>query len=400
MKKLYIILIAALLLTLAACLTACSAKPVSLRGTEAPNLPGPTNDALKVTDEGQDWNITLEQVDKENFAEDDRLLAKGSYQVFQLNQEGSGDTLTATAAAAEGINAYFEQWRKDQLQFLGDVTNLARDAYAGVNGEDSRWEQPEYVYSDTVTTDYWVGPELLCVEMHYSSYSGGAHPNSWRVAVSFDLNTGEAVKIMELAEDSEGLRAAVKENLLYQIRESDIWTEYGAEAFFEDYEDTVGNWADQYPEQAKAIVDSGNELMNHSNAHDHYNSLTADQIIADVNTCNDKIEALTGVRPTLIRCPFGEYDDHVISTIRSIGMEPIQWDVEALAAPGSARGTSDTRAFCRLSGPEGRFKIQLLQIRRRIHIFLSRVLVGPHLLPENISRFKRDGYFFNKFIVI
>jgi ABC-type oligopeptide transport system substrate-binding subunit len=65
MKKLYIILIAALLLTLAACLTACSAKPVSLRGTEAPNLPGPTNDALKVTDEGQDWNITLEQVDKE-----------------------------------------------------------------------------------------------------------------------------------------------------------------------------------------------------------------------------------------------------------------------------------------------------------------------------------------------
>ena len=86
MKKLYIILIAALLLTLAACLTACSAKPVSLRGTEAPNLTGPAGDALKVTDEGQDWNITLEQVDKENFAEDDRLLAKGSYQVFPLNQ--------------------------------------------------------------------------------------------------------------------------------------------------------------------------------------------------------------------------------------------------------------------------------------------------------------------------
>lgn len=63
MKKLYIILIAALLLTLAACLTACSSKPVSLRGTEAPNLTDPAGDALKVTDEGQDWNITLEQVD-------------------------------------------------------------------------------------------------------------------------------------------------------------------------------------------------------------------------------------------------------------------------------------------------------------------------------------------------
>ena len=90
----------------------------------------------------------------------------------------------------------------------------------------------------------------------------------------------------------------------------------------------VGNWADQYPEQAKAIVDSGHELMNHSNAHDHYNTLSAEQIITDVNTCNDKIEALTGIRPTLIRCPFGEYDDHVVSAIRSMGMEPIQWDVE------------------------------------------------------------------------
>ena len=100
----------------------------------------------------------------------------------------------------------------------------------------------------------------------------------------------------------------------------DVLADYGVKCTFF----VVGNWADQYPEQAKAIVESGNELMNHSNAHDHYNSLTADQIIADVNTCSDKIEALTGVRPTLIRCPFGEYDDHVISAIRSIGMEPIQ----------------------------------------------------------------------------
>ena len=106
----------------------------------------------------------------------------------------------------------------------------------------------------------------------------------------------------------------------------DVLSEYGVTCTFF----VVGNWADQYPEQAKAIVESGNELMNHSNAHDHFNALSADAIIADVNTCNDKIEALTGVRPTLIRCPFGEYDDHVISAIRSMGMEPIQWDVDSL----------------------------------------------------------------------
>ena len=51
----------------------------------------------------------------------------------------------------------------------------------------------------------------------------------------------------------------------------DVLADYGVKATFF----VVGNWADQYPEQAKAIVDSGCELMNPSNAHDHYNSLTA-----------------------------------------------------------------------------------------------------------------------------
>ena len=104
----------------------------------------------------------------------------------------------------------------------------------------------------------------------------------------------------------------------------DVLDEYNVKATFF----VVSAWAEQYPDTAKAIVEHGHELMNHSSKHDHYNSLTADQIVADVNKCNDMIEGLTGVRPTLIRCPFGEYDDHVISAIRSIGMEPIQWDVE------------------------------------------------------------------------
>ena len=92
----------------------------------------------------------------------------------------------------------------------------------------------------------------------------------------------------------------------------------------------VGDWVDKYPESVKALHDAGHEVMNHSNRHDHYNSLTADEIIADITACNEKIAAVTGVTPTLIRCPYGEYDDHVIAAIRSMGMEPIQWDVDSL----------------------------------------------------------------------
>ena len=90
----------------------------------------------------------------------------------------------------------------------------------------------------------------------------------------------------------------------------------------------VGDWAEKYPESVKALHDAGHEVMSHSTHHDHYNSLTSSQIVADIQESCDKIEAVTGCSPTLIRCPYGEYDDHVISAVRSLGMEPIQWDVE------------------------------------------------------------------------
>lgn len=104
----------------------------------------------------------------------------------------------------------------------------------------------------------------------------------------------------------------------------DILARYGVKTTFF----VVGDWAEKYPESVKALHDAGHEVMSHSNHHDHYNSLSTQQIIDDVTASNERISAVTGVTPTLIRCPYGEYDDHVIAAIRSMGMEPIQWDVE------------------------------------------------------------------------
>lgn len=92
----------------------------------------------------------------------------------------------------------------------------------------------------------------------------------------------------------------------------------------------VGDWVDKYPESVKALHDAGHEVMNHSNKHEHMTKLSAEQIIADVNACSDKIEQVTGVRPELFRPPYGEYDDKVVSTLRDMGMYTIQWDVDSL----------------------------------------------------------------------
>lgn len=122
----------------------------------------------------------------------------------------------------------------------------------------------------------------------------------------------------------------------------DIMAKYNVKATFF----VVGEWVDKYPESVKALHDAGHEIMSHSNDHAHFNSLSTDEIIADLNACNDKIEAVTGVRPTLFRCPYGEYDDHVINAVRSMGIEPIQWDVEHLETEESHCAPRVCGVFC------------------------------------------------------
>ncbi len=141
----------------------------------------------------------------------------------------------------------------------------------------------------------------------------------------------------------------------------------------------VGEWVDKYPESVKALHDAGHEIMNHSKDHAHYNSLTTDEIIADINACNDKIEAITGVRPTLIRCPYGEYDDHVIAAIRSIGMEPIQWDVDSL----DWKDLSASEITKRVTG-----KVQ----SGSICLFHNAALHTPEALPSILEYFKNNGF--------
>ena len=141
----------------------------------------------------------------------------------------------------------------------------------------------------------------------------------------------------------------------------------------------VGDWAEKYPESVKALHDAGHEVMSHSNHHDHFNSLSADQIIADVTASNERIAAASGVTPTLIRCPYGEYDDHVISAIRSMGMEPIQWDVDSLDWKDY-----DADTICRRVTS----KVQ----PGSIVLFHNAALHTPEALPAILTYLINDGY--------
>ena len=90
----------------------------------------------------------------------------------------------------------------------------------------------------------------------------------------------------------------------------------------------VGFWAEKYPESVKALYDAGHEVMTHSDDHAHFNSLSSAQMAENLNAGCEKIKSVTGVRPTLFRPPYGEYNDTVVQTAEDLGLTTIQWSVE------------------------------------------------------------------------
>ena len=155
----------------------------------------------------------------------------------------------------------------------------------------------------------------------------------------------------------------------------DILNHYGINTTFF----VVGDWVDRYPESVRALAEAGNEVMNHSSSHAHFSSLSSSEITADISACNDKIEAVTGIRPTLFRCPYGEYDDHVIKAVNSLGMTAVQWDVDSLDWKGISADQITRRVLDRVQPGS-------------IVLFHNAAEHTPEALPEIIETLLEEGY--------
>lgn len=92
----------------------------------------------------------------------------------------------------------------------------------------------------------------------------------------------------------------------------------------------VGEWVDKYPESVKAIADAGHDVGNHSDTHAHLPQLDKNGILKELNDCNDKIEKITGKRPTLFRPPYGDYNNALVECTDSINMYNVQWNIDSL----------------------------------------------------------------------
>lgn len=58
--------------------------------------------------------------------------------------------------------------------------------------------------------------------------------------------------------------------------------------------------------------------------------LSVAQMTDELQSCNDKIKAITGKSPILFRAPYGDYNNTMLETVENQGMYTIQWDIDTI----------------------------------------------------------------------
>ena len=89
-------------------------------------------------------------------------------------------------------------------------------------------------------------------------------------------------------------------------------------------------WTEKYPEYVKKIDEAGHEIGTHSKTHPYMSKLSEAEIRAELSSSSEAITAVTGMKVDLFRPPYGDYDNLVIDTAKSMGIYSIQWDVDSL----------------------------------------------------------------------
>ncbi len=90
----------------------------------------------------------------------------------------------------------------------------------------------------------------------------------------------------------------------------------------------LGLWADDYTDEVQKIYDAGHEIGNHSYSHKDMPSMNYEDILLDIQKCNETVRNITGHFPTLFRAPSGNYDNKTLSAAENLSLVTIRWDAE------------------------------------------------------------------------
>ncbi|MCL2620656.1 MAG: polysaccharide deacetylase family protein [Defluviitaleaceae bacterium] len=82
------------------------------------------------------------------------------------------------------------------------------------------------------------------------------------------------------------------------------------------------------PEIVERMHREGHQIGNHSYSHSLFTRLTRRQIMDEIEITNYLIYQITGEKPTLLRPPYGAFNDMVLEVAEEMGMSVVMWSVD------------------------------------------------------------------------
>ena len=104
----------------------------------------------------------------------------------------------------------------------------------------------------------------------------------------------------------------------------DILDQYGAKATFF----LIGSKVSGQASVVRSIQARGHQLGNHSWSHPELPKLSVDQIAGEIDRTNETIRQATGVKPSILRPPYGAVNGVVLEQLRLRNMSSILWSVD------------------------------------------------------------------------
>ncbi len=89
----------------------------------------------------------------------------------------------------------------------------------------------------------------------------------------------------------------------------------------------LGQEVEKYPEIVKQIQEEGHLIGNHSYKHEQLSKLPMEQACSQVSRTNELIYGITGIYPSYLRPPFGDWHEKLDC---EVNMVEVLWDVDTL----------------------------------------------------------------------
>lgn len=149
----------------------------------------------------------------------------------------------------------------------------------------------------------------------------------------------------------------------------------------------VGTRSKKHPQIVARIRREGHAIGNHSYNHAQFNKLTLDQFRDQIERTNRILKSITGIKPRLIRPPYGEINEEQLRWARKNNYKIVNWNVDSL----DWKGLSKDEVRHNILSAAGPGAIILQHAGGGVGSDLTGSIEA---LPEVIAELKKKGYSF------